>query len=106
MSQKKEERDERLVRVQDVWDEATATLLCDFLKEQGIEAAAVSAQIPAFGMIERAHRGFWGYVEVLEHDAARARRMIDDFFEARPERGSGPAGRGSAGSESGEESPG
>jgi hypothetical protein len=92
MTKREEERDEALVRVQDVWDEATATLLCDFLEEQGIRATAVSAQMPAFGMIERAHTGFWGHVEVLESDAERARRVIEDFFKARPERGTSRGG--------------
>ncbi|HZV91228.1 MAG TPA: hypothetical protein VFF34_04360 [Candidatus Nitrosocosmicus sp.] len=82
-----EETEERLVRVADVWDEATATLLCDFLNEQDIRATAVSSQLPAFGMIERAGSGHWGYVEVLEHDADRAKELIRDFFAARPESG-------------------
>lgn len=82
-----EETEEQLVRVADVWDEATATLLCDFLKEQGIQATAVSSQLPAFGLIERAGSGHWGYVEVLENDASRAKDLIRDFFEARPETG-------------------
>ena len=81
------ETKQRLVRVADVWDEATATLLCDFLKEQNIDATAVSSQLPAFGMIERAGSGHWGYVEVLEDDAARAKELIRDFFAARPETG-------------------
>lgn len=85
-----QETEERLVRVADVWDEATATLLCDFLKEQDIQATAVSSQLPAFGMIERAGSGHWGYVEVLENDAARAKELIRDFFAARPESGEMP----------------
>ena len=79
-----EETEERLVRVADVWDEATATLLCDFLKDQGIDATAQSAQIPAFGLIERAGSGHWGYVEVLERDEERAKTLVEDFFRARP----------------------
>ena len=86
-----EETEERLVRVADVWDEAAATLLCDFLNEQGIRATAVSAQIPAFGMIERAGSGHWGYVEVLEHDAERAKVLIRDFYAGQPEGESGEA---------------
>src|SRR5262249_26048852 len=54
------ERDERLVSVCEVPDEATATMLRDFLKTQGIEATAISAQIPWFGTIETARKGFWG----------------------------------------------
>jgi hypothetical protein len=86
-----EETEERLVRVADVWDEAAATLLCDFLNEQGIRATAVSAQIPAFGLIERAGSGHWGYVEVLEHDAERAKVLIRDFYAGQPEGGNGEA---------------
>jgi hypothetical protein len=100
MTRREDERDEALVRVQDVWDEATATLLCDFLGEQGIRATAVSAQMPAFGMIERAHKGFWGHVEVLESDAERARRVIEDFFKGQPERGTGRGGTEENGEES------
>jgi hypothetical protein len=86
-----EAAEERLVRVADVWDEATATLLTDFLKEQNVRATAVSSQLPAFGLIERAGSGHWGYVEVLEHDADRARDLIRDFFDARPESQGGEA---------------
>jgi hypothetical protein len=86
-----EETEEQLVRVADVWDESAATLLCDFLNEQGIRATAVSAQIPAFGLIERAGSGHWGYVEVLEHDAERAKVLIRDFYAGRPEGGNGEA---------------
>ena len=85
------ETEEKLVRVADAWDEATATLLCDFLNEQGIRATAVSTQLPAFGLIERAGSGHWGYIEVLEDDAERARVLIRDFFAARPEGETGEA---------------
>jgi len=57
------------------------------LNEQDIRATAVSSQLPAFGMIERAGSGHWGYVEVLEHDAGRAKELIRDFFAGRPESG-------------------
>lgn len=100
MTKHEDERDEALVRVQDVPDEATATLLCDFLREQGVRATAISAQMPAFGMIERAQKGFWGHVEVLESDAEKAVRLIEDFFKARPEpRGTGRARRAENGEE-------
>ena len=89
--EKSEETEESLVRVADVWDEAAATLLCDFLNEQGIRATAVSSQLPAFGLIERAGSGHWGYIEVLENDAERAKALIRDFYAARPEVGNGEA---------------
>ena len=77
--------DETLVVVRRVPDEATATLLCDLLRDNGIEATAVSSQMPWFGTIETARRGYWGSVEVLEHDADRAKELIADFYAASPE---------------------
>ena len=85
MNEEKEPSEENLVSVFDVPDEATATVLRDFLAEQGIEATTVSSQIPWFGTIEAARKGYWGRIEVLEHDAARARALIADFYAARPE---------------------
>jgi len=87
------ESDERLVPVEEVPDEATATMLCDFLKDQGIEATAVSAQMPWFGTIETARTGYWGRIEVLEGHAARAKDLIRDFYKGKPEaeQGSPPA---------------
>ena len=67
---------EPLVSVREVQDEATATMLCDFLKSQGIEAAAEPVQI-------------WGRVEVLGKDAARARTLIEEYLAATPEQGPG-----------------
>lgn len=75
----------RLVSVRETPDESTATMLCDFLRDQGIEATAVAMQIPWFGTIETARQGFWGRVEVLEHHAERARKLIEDFYAAKPE---------------------
>ena len=66
--------DEDLVPVHPVPDEATATMLHDFLEAQGIHTAVVSAQIPWLGTIESVRRGYWGQIEVMEHDAARAKR--------------------------------
>jgi len=79
------ETGERLVSVRRVPDEATATLLCDLLRDHGIEATAVSSQMPWFGTIESARRGYWGAVEVLERDADRAQELIGDFYAATPE---------------------
>jgi hypothetical protein len=77
--------EESLVSVREVQDEATATLLCDFLRSQGIEASAVSSQIPWLSTIETMHQGHWGKVEVLGKDAARARALIEDFLNATPQ---------------------
>lgn len=85
MSVERQPREEDLVPVHEVPDEATATMLRDFLEGQGIEAAIVSAQIPWFGTIEAARKGYWGRIAVLEHEAERARGLIADFLAARPE---------------------
>ena len=76
---------ERLVSIREVPDESTATLLCDFLKSQGIEAAAEPVQISWFSTLETLHHGYWGRVEVLERDADRARSLVEEYLAATPE---------------------
>jgi hypothetical protein len=78
-----------LVSVREVQDEATATLLCDFLKAQGIEAVAAPVQMPWFSTLESLHHGYWGRVEVLGKDADRARALVADYLAATPEPGPG-----------------
>ncbi len=85
MSKEKAPREESLVSIFGVPDEAAATVLIDFLAQQGIEATTVSAQIPWFGTIEAARKGYWGRIAVLENDAARALALIEDFYAGRPE---------------------
>jgi len=80
-----ESRDEESVSVFRAPDEATATMLRDFLEGQGIPASVVSVQMPWFGTIEAFRKGYWGRIEVLEHDAERARLLIEDFYAAEPE---------------------
>jgi hypothetical protein len=87
MSQERAPHEENLVSIFGAPDEATATMLLDFLAEQGIEATLVSSQIPWFGTIEAARKGHWGRIAVLEKDAARARDLIEDFYAAKPEPG-------------------
>ncbi len=76
---------ESLVSVREVPDEPTATLLCDFLRSQGIEANVVAVQMPWFSTLETLHRGHWGRVEVLSRDADRARELIREYLAATPE---------------------
>jgi len=76
---------ESLVTVREVQDEPTATLLCDFLRSQGIEAAAVPVQISWFSTLESLHHGYWGRVEVLGRDAERARALVEDYLNATPQ---------------------
>ncbi len=78
---------ERLVSVRKVDDEAMGLLLAEFLRDQGIEANVHSVRMPWLGGVEQMQRG-WGHVEVLEQDAERARKLLDDFVAARPESGS------------------
>ena len=78
-------QDERLVSVRRVADEATATMLCDFLRENGVPATPVAMQIPWFPGVETMQRGYWGEVEVLERDAEKARALIEDFYAAEPQ---------------------
>jgi len=80
---------EPLVSVREVPDEAAATLLCDFLKSQGIEATAAPVQMSWFGTLETLHHGYWGRVEVLGKDAARARALVEEYMAASPDRGPG-----------------
>jgi hypothetical protein len=76
--------DERLVSVRQVPDETTATLLCDFLRENGVPATPVAMQIPWLPGVETFQRGYWGAVEVMERDEERARALIEDFYAADP----------------------
>lgn len=85
MSQERAPREENLVAIFGVPDEAAATMLHDFLAEQGIESTTVSGQIPWFGTIVAAQKGYWGRIAVLERDAVRARALIEDFYAGQPE---------------------
>ena len=90
MSEKDEGLDEEsLVTVREVQDESAATLICDFLKSQGIESAVVADQMPWLGTLETLHRGYWGRVEVLGKDAERARALIEEYLSGTPEKGPG-----------------
>jgi len=80
---------ESLVSVREVPDEAAGTLLCDFLKSQGIEATVVAVQMPWLSTLESLHHGYWGRVEVLSKDADRARELIREYLAATPEPGPG-----------------
>ena len=80
---------ESLVSVREVPDEAAAVLLCDFLKAQGIEATAAPVQMPWLSTLETLHHGYWGRVEVLGRDAARARALVEEYLAATPEKGPG-----------------
>lgn len=75
---------EELVPVHDVPDEATGTMLTDFLREQGIDATLRPVEISMLPGVESVGHGRWGQVEVLERDKVRARAMIHDYLASRP----------------------
>jgi hypothetical protein len=104
MNEKRDEglRREAMVSIWNAPDEAVATAVRDFLVEQGIEAAAVPVQIAWMTGVETLLHGYWGRVEVLERDAARARTLVEDFLEGSPQ----PDEEGPAGEGSGEPAPG
>lgn len=83
---------EELVRVHDVPDEATGTMLADFLREQGIDAALKPVEISMLPGVESVGHGYWGSVEVLERDAARAKTLVRDFLSSRPRTTTGRRG--------------
>ena len=60
-------------------------MLAEFLRDQGIEANVHSVRMPWLGGVELMQGGFWGHVEVLEEHADRARKLIEDFYAARPQ---------------------
>jgi hypothetical protein len=76
---------QRLVRVHDVPDEGSGTMLADFLRGQGITATVQRIDISMLPGVESGSHGYWGHVEVLESDATRARTLIRDFLAQRPE---------------------
>lgn len=75
---------QELVRIQDVPDETTGTMLADFLREQGIEATLQPVEISMLPGVESVGHGYWGQIEVLESDEARARSLVRDFLASKP----------------------
>lgn len=84
---------EELVRIHDVPDEASGTMLADFLREQGIDATLQPVEISMLPGVESTGHGYWGTIEVLERDKTRARTLIRDFLTSRPGSASGGRGR-------------
>lgn len=75
-----EKVEQDLVRVQDVTDEASGTMLTDFLRSEGIQATLRRVEISMLPGVESMSHGYWGYVDVLERDAAQARALIREFM--------------------------
>jgi hypothetical protein len=54
----------------------------------------VALTIPWLPGVETVSGGYWGHVEVMEHDAERARALIDDFYAGEPQEEPGLASSG------------
>jgi hypothetical protein len=75
---------EDLVRVHDVPDEATGTMLADLLRDQGIDATLKPVEISMLPGVESVGHGYWGTIEVLERDQARAQALIREYLVSKP----------------------
>lgn len=75
---------EDLVRVHEVPDEATGTMLTDFLREQGVDATLQPVEISMLPGVESVGHGYWGTIEVLERDQDRARTLIREYLSSKP----------------------
>jgi hypothetical protein len=75
---------EQLVKVHDVPDLVTGTILTDYLKNEGIQATLAPVDISMLPGVESTSHGYWGQIEVLERDADRARTLIEEYLKARP----------------------
>ena len=73
---------ETLVRVHEVPDEGSGTILVEFLRDQGIDATLKPVEISMLPGVESAGHGYWGHVEVLERDAEDARALIRDYLRS------------------------
>jgi len=91
-----------LVRVQNVPDETTGTLLVDFLRDQGIDAALQPVEISMLPGVESMSHGYWGHIEVLERDAERARSLIRDYLASKPRTSTRRRAAGESGASSGD----
>lgn len=85
---------QKLVPIQDVPDETSGTLLAEFLRGEGIQAALQPVEISMLPGVESASHGYWGRVEVLERDVPRARTLIREFMAQKPDRAGFAAGPG------------
>lgn len=79
-----EKIEEQLVKVHDVPDLVTGTILTDYLKSEGIQATLAPVDMSFLPGVESTSHGYWGQIEVLGRDADRARALIDDYLKARP----------------------
>ena len=71
---------ENLVTVHKAYSEIEAISVRAMLESAGIEAAVRSRQIPMYDGIAKVYNPIWGYVQVLQSDQARARRLVDEYL--------------------------
>ncbi|MFO7950180.1 MAG: DUF2007 domain-containing protein [Candidatus Fermentibacteraceae bacterium] len=71
---------EDLVTVHKAYSEIEAISVRAMLESAGIEAAVRSRQIPMYDGIAKVYNPIWGYVQVLQSDLPRARRLVDEYL--------------------------
>lgn len=71
---------ENLVTVHKAYSEIEAISVRAMLESAGIEAAVRSRQIPMYDGIAKVYNPIWGYVQVLQSDLPRARRLVDEYL--------------------------
>ena len=71
---------ENLVTVHKAYSEIEAISVRAMLESAGIEAAVRSRQIPMYDGIAKVYNPIWGYVQVLQSDLSRARRLVDEYL--------------------------
>lgn len=80
---------ESLVTVHSAYTEIEAISVRAMLESAGIEAAVRSRQIPMYDGIAKVYNPVWGYVQVLQSDLPRARRLVEEYMQEVGEEGDG-----------------
>ncbi len=71
---------ESLVTVHKAYSEIEAISVRAMLESAGIEAAVRSRQIPMYDGIAKLYNPIWGYVQVLQSDLPKARRLVQEYL--------------------------
>jgi hypothetical protein len=74
-----------LVAVFDAPDQFVAATVEALLLHEGISAVVRSRQMPMYDGLALMQNPVWGAVLVLEQDAGRAARMIDEYLRSTPD---------------------
>jgi hypothetical protein len=87
MSQEQPLQSEKLVQVYRARDEWQGSLLAGYLRDNGIETVLrLPPSVPPYGFVEMCNRkkAIDG-VFVLQHNAGRARQLVQEFLSAEPD---------------------